>query len=445
MRKLLFRLALFAAFLATVTFLIAREGNGYAPQETAEAGEHWEEYAQTPAEAAGEPEEIDGLAGDYEPFAGEIPAIRWYRSNAAGMALEFTPSRLVAMRSEYSLSVEAAAPEEIPAILLPYFDSSYRIELRTLFQGSAEARRQWIFRDSRGFAMLVASGSAYFFGGDGQEDERRTGFIEFRNSEGSVVRERLFEEDLSQWEFRFFYTGNILQSSQAWFKPAPAPVPVPASPPEYEYPYEYAGTIEAPPEPEIPELALLFTHFYRYARSGALRAIDRVFHGAAEENADRIAFPRTGPAMASAREAGNVPIFYTPGFILSAIRIAEGARVSYTLDNRGRIVSEVWTDEDGRIVGEFRNTWLNDRLAAVLWRSDDGEWRVEYEYNAAGDRVVERNFRQGVLERTVTRQEDGRDMEELFMNERLMLRAIWEDGLKISEERISQIGMGVVR
>jgi len=206
LRKLFFRLLLFAAFLVPAAFLIAREDNGVIE------GEEAYEYV-----AAAEP-------------------VRWYRSNAAGMALEFTPSRLVALRNEYGLSVEIVSPSELPGILLPYHDAAYRVELRILFKAGQESRRQWIFRDSRNFAKLVASGSACFFGveraAEDDEEESRTGFIEFMNHDGSVFRERVFESDLSQWEFRFFFDGNILRSAETWFKRPPF------SPAGYEYPYE---------------------------------------------------------------------------------------------------------------------------------------------------------------------------------------------------------------
>jgi hypothetical protein len=71
----------------------------------------------------------------------------------------------------------------------------------------------------------------------------------------------------------------------------------------------------------------------------------------------------------------------------------------------------------------------------VHWKSGDDERLTEYEYDSAGDRMLERNFNRGILERTV-RSTGNRDIEELYMNGRIVLRAVWEDGRKISEERI---------
>jgi len=393
--KLLLGLLFFAALLVPAGFLIAREENG-----------------------AIERTEIR------EPF----PPIRWYRSNSSGMALEYIPSRIVAIRNEYSLSIKRISPEELPEILLPYHNDSYTVELRTLFREGSESRRQWIFRDNRNFTTLVASGSECLFGGESSEEERRTGFIEILNSDGAVIMERLFEYDYSQWEFRFFFEQNILISAETWFKPAPAP-------PLYLAYYDYPEYPEYPDDVPPPEFVLLHTDFYRYSRSGALRAIDRVLRAGAAYEPERIVFPRIMPGFSPDRETGAFAVFYTPEFILSGINI-QGARVSYTLDVRGRILSAVWRDDYDNILGEFLNTWSGDRLESVLWRTEDDERLVEYEHDDDGNRTVERNFRRGVLERIVNSQ-DGIDIEDIFMNGRLVLRAVWENGIMISEERIS--------
>jgi len=317
--------------------------------------------------------------------------IRWYRSNAAGMALEPIPSRLAALRNEYSLSVETVNHIELPESLVPYYDDSYKVELRILYEEGSEFRRQWIFRDNRNFARLVAS----------------AGFIEIRDWEGSIVRELRFEEDNSQWDHRFFYEGNILLKAETWFT---------------EENEEEAGPL------------IVSTDYYRYSRSGSLRAIDRIFHEGAEKHSDRFSFPRIGPDISPGGEFGTLTTVYIPEFLYDVIKL-EGLQLSYTLDSRGRILREVWKDDEGLVLGEYLNTWSDDRLLSVLWKSDDDERLVEYEYDDEGNRIVERNYRRSVLERSVTSR-DGRDTEEIYMDGHLILRALWENGLKISEERI---------
>jgi hypothetical protein len=132
--------------------------------------------------------------------------------------------------------------------------------------------------------------------------------------------------------------------------------------------------------------------------------------------------------------------FVTPGSVFSSeffedVIINSGDRILYNTDARGRIQSEVRRDEKDNVLGEVINTWSGDRLSSVLWKSKTEERLIEYEYNGEGDRVFERNFRNGALERTV-RQEGNREVEELYMNGAVVLRAVWENGRKLSEERI---------
>ena len=126
---------------------------------------------------------------------------------------------------------------------------------------------------------------------------------------------------------------------------------------------------------------------------------------------------------------------YIPEF-LSDVYNMKGVTIHYSLDGRGRILTELWESENGDAIGEIRNTWSGDRLDSVLWESPGQERLVEFEYDGKGNRIVERNLRNGVLERSVTSR-NGLDTEEIYMNGILILKAVWEDGLKISEERIT--------
>jgi hypothetical protein len=125
---------------------------------------------------------------------------------------------------------------------------------------------------------------------------------------------------------------------------------------------------------------------------------------------------------------------YTTAYFLGAGNL-EGLSIVYSLDNRGRILSEISRNKEGKIVGELRNDWSGDRLQSVVWRSGDDDRRIEFEYDKDKNPLVERNFRKGVLERIVTIDGDN-ETEEIFMNGVLILRAFWEQGLKISEERV---------
>ena len=353
---------------------------------------------------------------------------RWYRSNSSGMPLELIASRAAAMRNEYCLSVQTVVPgseqgTDLPRLLVSHYDDSYQVELRMLYENGAEIRRQWIFRDTDGTIRLSASGSGGLFSGNSfqnnTDEQGKTGFIEVRNNEGSIIRERRFDEDLSEWEFRFAYNGSILLSGELWFKEAP---------PAGRENETTGGSINSQ---SLDGFILITTDYYRYNRSGSLRAIDRTLHEGAEFF--RVAFPRIA---AGVNEGMNHGIAYSSLFLLND-HSPEGANISYTFDGRGRILTEVWKDEDGGVLGEFINTWSDDRLLSSLWKSGHDERLVEFEYDDTGSRIAERHFRRGILERSVTSR-NGRDIEEIYLNGRPVLRVIWENGVKISEERINR-------
>ena len=396
-------------------------------------------WAFLPAPEVSGLETAAGAAGTNEARTNEV---RWYRSNSSGMPLEHIESRLVALRNEYSLSVQTINPSGvlmvIPPILLPYYDDSFTIELRILFERGRESRQQWIFRGENNIARLVSSGSAELFSDDSSEDGR-SGFIEIRNSEGQKVRQIRFEDDLREWEFRFTYSNNILQSAETFLREAPRPDTSREEGGEEDYAAE--GGQESRPEGGPSgrrELVLLTTDYFFYSRSGSIRAIDRFYHEEAETRLSRLPFPNIGGEMSPDIEGFSQSTVFTSAF-LQNIYSAEGSVVSYTLDGRGRVLNEVWKDEEGGILGEFVNTWSTDRLLSVLWTTPDDELLVEYEYDDEGHRIMERNFRKGVLERSVSFRE-GREIEEVFMNGRIILRATWEDGIKISEERVFPSG-----
>jgi hypothetical protein len=370
-----------------------------------------------------------------EVLINEVPTniIRWYRSNSSGMTLELIPSRLAAMRSEYSLSVRSALQREVPELMLPHFNNGYRIELRTLYHEGIATRYQWVFRDGRGTTRLTAAGRGSHFAVRNPlslsletEEEINSGIIEIRNSFGDVTREFQFNEDLSEWDFRYFYRDGLLVRTEIWYKPPPP------DPDDSEANGEN-GPHEAP-QPVEPVFALMFTDLYRYTRSGSLRAIDRSFHEGGLEGL-RLGFPRLGPGVSFGEELVSHGGIYNTEFFAGTAP-SDNLTISYSVDNRGRVLSEIWRDEDGGILGELVNTWVGDRLQSALWRSTGDERLVEFEYDDDGDRIAERNYRNGVLERTVVTQYD-QEIEELFMNGRLVLRAVWEDGVKISEERFS--------
>jgi hypothetical protein len=147
------------------------------------------------------------------------------------------------------------------------------------------------------------------------------------------------------------------------------------------------------------------TDYYRYSRSGSLRSVERVYHTAGADTRTRLAVPNL--ILDAAKTSG----FVNPGAAYSSdffqdILTDTLSRVVYTTDARGRVLTETRRGEAGLVIGELWNTWSGDRLAAVHWVSGDDDRRTEYEYDNSGDRIVERNYNRGVLERVVRREGD---------------------------------------
>jgi hypothetical protein len=338
----------------------------------------------------------------------------WYISNASGMTLEQIPSGFAALRNEYSLSVGNVLASEAPELLLPYWDPSFGIELRILYEKGTEIRRQWIFRDEKGTARLNASGSGGIFGGTSKENEKQAGFIEVYNEGRYITEERQFSGDGTELVFRFSYTGRTLVKAESWI-------------------HEASSGAESDGGGLVP----VTTDHYRYTRSNSLRAIERLYHSeaeASESNKVKVFFPGISPGFSKSVEFVNPGAVYSNDFFRDII-LPTGIHVSYVTDFRGRIQSEIRKDSEGTVVAEIRNTWSEDRLESVEWKSAEGEGVTEFEYDAQGNRIVERNFRSGVLERTV-RSQGNRDIEDLYINGEAVLRAVWEDGRKISETRV---------
>ncbi|AEF83615.1 hypothetical protein TREPR_1769 [Treponema primitia ZAS-2] len=433
----------------------------------------------------------------------------WYISNSGGMALEPAFSRL-ALRSKYALSVENASLMDVPFRLLQYYNTTnryqdpedeeveapFRVELRSLYEEGELSRRQWSFRDEKNATRMVAV-----------LNEDKSGFIEIFDAQGLITEARQLDRDGSEFIIRYFYNNSFLiRAVTSLFTPTPpivevedlpadessdaaSTVPmsaasgpaldsqrgsVPESNTSKEQPYPGRSAslakqvlglvdsdIEAVPVPVsvTPPVASgggdgdgtedLWTDYYRYTRSYALRGVERRFHRTPPvlpepDSAGEFLADERAPVLLKFPQlilgVGGENEFVQPGSAFSSeffedVIISSGDRIIYTTDERGRVISEIRRDGNDIVLGEVRNTWAGDRLASVLWIADAEERLIEYDYNQEGDRVFERNFRNGVLERTV-RREGERDVEELYMNGTVILRALWEDGRKVLEERV---------
>jgi hypothetical protein len=356
------------------------------------------------------------------------------------MALKATFSRM-ALREQYALAVVSGlSPTEVPPLLQEYYTSGFLIERRTLYKSGEQYRQQWIFRDGLGKSRVVAlintppeeetppseeeappseeetpvseeeaapsEGEAA--PPEGEQRAEPWGFIEVYNEDYLISLEHRLNDDGTDEIIRYYYKDRFLLRAESSIRRPPAA------------------------EDAEPVLEELWTDNYRYSRFLSLRGILRVYHS--DVPASQVSFPHT--AMDAAADLSFVsPAFPYAQDSFQDILIHRGDQVLYTTDERGRVLSETRSDEAGETLGVIKNTWLENRVTSVVRTYGEDEWLTEYEYDEDGNRVIERNYRNKVLERMV-RTEGDQEVEELYMTGLPILRAIWKDGRKVSEERI---------
>ena len=390
-------------------------------------------------------EEFEG-DGEYLPVWAPPGPPRWFRSNAGGMTLEEIPSRIAALRNEYALVIDFLGPDELEPLLQPFYAGDYSIEIRVLYKEREEYRRQWLFRDEGGNTRLnavflpreaedeavaldaspdepepeeLSADSAVADSAEPEIAEREfalaetkitpgivmpLGFIEIFNEKARIARDYLFLEDGEEMLTSYFYNEGIL--------------------------------VKAETERRIhgEDYKKIYTDLYRYNRSFSLRHVERLYHESLDAEPVRLLFPyRVLDAAANDN-------FITEKLILGSDffgghSVPAGFRAVYDTDSRGRILTQTLFDDKEQVVWVITNTWVGDRIAAIRKVEGDEEWLTEYGYNGEGNRVEQRDIRNGELERLV-RIDGDRETEELYMNGNVVLRAFWEDGRKISEERV---------
>jgi hypothetical protein len=339
-----------------------------------------------------------------------VKPARWFRSNAAGMSLEEIPSRLAALRNEYALVIDFTEPEELPEHLVPYYDDAYFIENRAIYKESEKLRTQWIFRDKSGTTRLLAVFPD-------AEDEAINGFIEVYGENYALLSEYKFAGGKSG-KTEFSYNKGVMVSAIEWQWDEASPA-YPASAKDGKY-------------------KKMYTDYFRYNRSRYLRNVERVYHEEQliKTHGDSLAaiFPVRIMDAARNDDFFNEKLNASPDFF-GETSVGEGDRIVFATDERGRVTSETLFDKEDNVLWEIKNTWAEDRIVSICRTEGETELLVEYEYDDAGNRIVERNLRDGVLERVV-RTEDKFDYEELYLQGRVFLTAVWEDGRKISETRV---------
>jgi hypothetical protein len=317
----------------------------------------------------------------------------WYLSNAAGAEL-WKSEQGKALQEKWSLSVEQKTEAALPAFIKKHYAGSFVIEYRVLYDQGEPSQWQWIFRDRGGRIRLNASlPGREGAGGNGMF------FIE------------LYSETNALEEFHQLLDGGWVVTR-----------------------YTYKDSLLSKAETVFDGKALCYDE-YRYTRNFRLRGVERKFNQAGEDAPDTgpiaLRFPLPGAFI---NPESPYDYVLRSGALRDIFNI-QPARIVYSTDDLGRVLGEERYDEEGNAAAEFVNEWSAGRLMLIRWKTGSVSGIVEFTYNAEGDRTGEKNYRNGVLERSVTLS-GSREIEELYMNGRAVLRSVWEDGRKISEERL---------
>jgi len=494
-------------------------------------------------------EEKQEVTAQTSPVTDEQPhgkPVRWFRSNAGGMALAEMGTRFTALRNEYALSIDFENYTEFPEMLFQYNTGNLTPEIRTLYRKGEVIRTQWILRDKNGTtrinAVIIEPKKAEAqapaapekpaelkaeSGGQLADNNERLTISDEQladnggqltgsngqttgNEEPPVNNNRRAARRNRQTAVNSGRTANNAEQAAADGAQSEGGEEQAAENPEQiayngerapddseqaanggeqdvklaeEIPQEKAGNVTHTSQllgfiEEFDEKAFLtsetrifqngskdrieykskdnliitstvfvwdenkkdiaasYTDHYRYNRSLSLRSVEREFLKETKLEAGYfiITFPRrlmdaVNEAFFKSQRQNILPDFFGDVYAQAETRII------YESDDRGRIISQTFYDEDNNVIWIVKNTWSKDRIIATTKIEGDNEFTAQFEYAANGDRIVERNYKNGVLERVV-RTEGKTDIEELYFHNILVLRAVWEDGKKISEERV---------
>jgi len=159
---------------------------------------------------------------------------------------------------------------------------------------------------------------------------------------------------------------------------------------------------------------------------------------AVTDNIIRVTFPHNILAAANDKLSVSEKYNQFPDFF-GDLFVTKDSKLVFKTDDKGKVLEQtlVGNDEEGTVIWKIVNTWANDRIEKITKTEGETVLLAEYVYNKNGERILERNYKDGVLERVV-RSEGNKDIEELYLDNKLVLQAIWVDGRKISESRVTK-------
>jgi hypothetical protein len=326
------------------------------------------------------------------------PVTVWYVSNEMGQALRNAYS-LTALREQYALQVMPVAGAFVPDEFRRNYDAAWKAERRTLYEDGELLRTQWVFVDENGVTRFVSAKSP-----------EGAGFAEIYNERGLLTEESRFDAPAEEENEE----GELVVTE-------PPPLVV-----TYTYREDFLTGAKSDEWADV----------YRYARNNQIRVIERTYFET--KYRARVTLPRTIKDI-SFNDA-NSGFFVSPvssysSVFLQDVLLDTGTNTVYALDDKGRILTETRRDADGKIQGTLTNVWDETRIRSVVWEGGGDTRRVDYTYDNDGNRVNEKNYRNGTLERDVEVSGDE-EVETLYFRGEAVLRAVWQNGRKIEEKSL---------
>jgi len=345
--------------------------------------------------------------------------VRWFISDGAGIAYEFV-SRVVALRSEWALEIRTEDSAAAAGALL----KGEQRETKTVYKQGQKHRTTVSFLDPTGFARF-------------SQTEENDGSLtrSHYDTQKRLIDETSQESDGSGIIVKYKWSSERLSRASA-------------------YPLDRQDG-----DP-------LWTDTYRYDRSGALRSVYRDPEGTEFSHDSRNGSPHFLEFRAAdgkvvhtsfndlGREEETTAIDSDGKTVNAHVRVSyikaeesdkkrstrrsEGVAdnpIETHYDEKGRAVREVRFGKDDKVVEETLTEWSGDRVSSVIRIRGDQARKSEFFYDSRGNRVIEKNYLNGRLERTV-RKEGTMETEELYKNGALLLRAVYEGGVLVREERV---------
>ncbi len=405
------------------------------------------------------------LAG---PFLCGIGAAesRWYASDGSGIAYErISPGR--AGREEWAVEITSPGTSSIQSFAGKPLPPGSQLETKILYATGKLKSNSTTLTDSAGRVLSMET----------IEEDGRTVRSNY-SANGLLTEERNLESDGSATIVRWEYSGGRVLRSRMFSLAAPeAPKPSKAS---------EQAVVPAVESAVPPMEVLVWTDSYLYDRAGAIRKVDRMLAPMTENNekpekeekvnqggmsvrtrlglpvnlearspdgsALRILYDGTGRTARTVRlvdgkESSSVQVVYAgsgrSAYVTKTIEPRSGLAIETSHDERGRVLVETRSDKSGKTLERKLTTWadaegLRDRIAAVTLIAGGVERKTEYAYDKKGNRVAEKEYRNGILERSIIK--EGRlEKEELFRNGKKVLSSVYENGVKKKDRRIVSV------